>query len=155
MDTADAQDQALLAKLDRLNALVHARDPAIVDELWSDLGFRLVGSEVGEIDETRDELVAHMATLFAKPFRVSWAWGQRKVTRHGDLAWVFADSEIVIASSRSDGAQALYRVRLFQSGMARLGESQRLRARELSQRDSSWPPLQSALFGPARHVSGA
>ena len=97
MDNAEVEDQALLAKLDRLNALVYARNPAIVDELWSDLGFRLVGSEVGEIDETREELAAHMAALFAKQFRVSWAWGQRKVTRHGDLAWVFADGEIVIA----------------------------------------------------------
>jgi hypothetical protein len=97
MDTGDAEDQSLLAKLDRLNALVYARDPAIVDELWSNLGFRLVGSEVGEIDETREELAAHMAALFAKPFQVSWAWAQRKVTRHGDIAWVFADGEIVIA----------------------------------------------------------
>ena len=97
MDRAEGEDQILLAKLDRLNALVYARDPAIVDELWSDLGFRLVGSEVGEVDETREELAAHMAALFAKPFRVSFAWRQRKVTRHGDVAWVFADSEIVIA----------------------------------------------------------
>ena len=97
MDTGDAEDQALLAKLDRLNALVYARDPAIVDELWSDLGSpaRRVGGG-GEIDETRDELAAHMAALFAKPFQVSCAWGQRKVTRHGDIVWVFADSEIVI-----------------------------------------------------------
>jgi hypothetical protein len=97
MDTTDGEHQSLLAKLDRLNALVYARDPAVVDELWSDLGFRLVGSELGEVDETREELAAHMAALFAKPFRVSWAWGQRKVTRQGDIAWVFADSEIVIA----------------------------------------------------------
>jgi hypothetical protein len=97
MKTTDAEDPAVLAKLDRLNALVYARDPAVVDELWSDLGFRLVGSELREVDETREELAAHMTALFAKPFRVSWAWGQRKVTRHGDLAWVFADSEIVIA----------------------------------------------------------
>jgi SnoaL-like domain len=94
MDTTDGEHQSLLAKLDRLNALVYARDPAVVDELWSDLGFRLVGSELGEVDETREELAAHMAALFAKPFRVSWAWGQRKVTRQGDIAWV---SEIVIA----------------------------------------------------------
>lgn len=97
MDATDAEDRALLAKLDRLNDLVYARDPAVVDELWSDLGFRLVGSELGEVDETREELAAHMKALFAKPFRVSWAWRQRKVTCQGDLAWVFADSEIVIA----------------------------------------------------------
>ena len=41
----DADDQAILARLDRLGALLFARDPAIVDELWSDLGCRLVGSE--------------------------------------------------------------------------------------------------------------
>ena len=97
MSAADAEDQAVLAKLDRLNALVHARDPAVVDELWSGLGFRLVGSEIGEVDETREEVAAHMEALFARPIRISWAWGPRKVTHHGDLAWVFADSEIVIA----------------------------------------------------------
>ena len=99
MAVGDAEDQAVLAKLDRLNALIYARDPAVVDELWSDLGFRLVGSEIAEIDETREELAAHMQALFARPIRISWEWRQRKVTRHGDLAWVFADSEIVIASA--------------------------------------------------------
>jgi hypothetical protein len=34
----DADDQAILARLDRLGALLFARDPAIVDELWSGLG---------------------------------------------------------------------------------------------------------------------
>ena len=99
MAVGDAEDQAVLAKLDRLNALIYARDPAVVDELWSDLGFRLVGSEIAEIDETREELAAYMQALFARPIRISWEWRQRKVTRHGDLAWVFADSEIVIASA--------------------------------------------------------
>jgi hypothetical protein len=99
MSAADAEDQAVLAKLDRLSALVDARDLAVVDELWSGLGFRLVGSEIGEVDETREEVAAHMKALFARPIRISWAWGPRRVTHHGDLAWVFAESEIVIASA--------------------------------------------------------
>ena len=32
MDRAEGEDQILLAKLDRLNALVYARDPAIVPD---------------------------------------------------------------------------------------------------------------------------
>jgi hypothetical protein len=96
MDPADADEQAVLVKLDRLSTLVFARDPAIVDELWSDLGFRLVGSEEGEIAETRDAVAAHMGILFAKPIRVCWSWDDRKVTRHGDVAWVFAEGCVEI-----------------------------------------------------------
>jgi len=59
----NSDDQTILSKLDRLSALVFARDPAIVDELWSDLGFRLVGSEQGESAETRDELAVRSRSV--------------------------------------------------------------------------------------------
>lgn len=94
MDAERSEDLAVLAKLDQLNALVFARDPAVIDELWSDLGFRLVGSELGEVAQTRDELAALIKALFAKPFRISWVWADRHVTRHGDLAWALAEGEL-------------------------------------------------------------
>lgn len=54
----NSDEQMVVSKLDRLSALVFARDPTVVDELWCDLGFILRGSERGEGTETRDELVA-------------------------------------------------------------------------------------------------
>src|SRR5882724_1394363 len=94
--TMDADDEAILARLDRLSALLFARDPAIVDELWSDLGCRLVGSEQGETAETREELAALMGGLFSRPKRFSWAWAERRVARHGEIAWVWAEGHVVI-----------------------------------------------------------
>jgi SnoaL-like protein len=90
-------DQAILEKLDRLGALISARDPAVVDELWSGAGFRLIGSEEGESAATREDLATLMAGLFAKPCRISWAWKDRTVTRSGDLAWVCTECDLVLA----------------------------------------------------------
>src|SRR5258707_6036768 len=52
--------------------------PAIVDELWSDLGFRLIGSEPGEIADTRDGLARLMNSLFSRPARLTWSWTSRR-----------------------------------------------------------------------------
>jgi hypothetical protein len=99
----DADDQAILARLDRLGALLFAREPAIVDELWSELGFRMVGSEPGEIADTREGLAALMAGLFSRKARLSWAWDDRKATRQGEIAWIFAEGYVVVtASDRTD-----------------------------------------------------
>jgi hypothetical protein len=98
MNSDNADDRAILSKLDRLNALVFARDPGVVDELWSDLGFRLIGSEQGESAATREELAALIEALFLKPIRISWVWKDRTLTRLGGFAWVCADGEIEIAS---------------------------------------------------------
>ena len=90
-------DKIVLSMLDRLGACLSARDPAIVDELWTDLGFRLIGSELGESAETRAELAALFDALFSMPARLSWAWSERTVTRSGDLAWVCAEGALEMA----------------------------------------------------------
>jgi hypothetical protein len=95
----NSDEQTILSKLDRLSTLVFARDPAVVDELWCDLGFSLYGSERGEKAETRDELVALFKNLFSKPYRVSWAWEKKALNRHGDLAWVCAESQVEVTHS--------------------------------------------------------
>ena len=85
--------EAIAAKLDRAGALMFARDPAIVDELWSD-GFRLVGSEIGEIAATRDELVTLVTAIFNAPFKLCWVWDDKSVTIENDIAWVFAQGHL-------------------------------------------------------------
>ncbi len=96
MNPANADDREILSRLDRLNALLFGRDPALVDELWNDLGFRLIGSELGESAATREELAAIMADLFSRPFRLSWAWKNRAVTRAGEFAWVCVDCDLTM-----------------------------------------------------------
>ena len=99
----DADDRAILARLDRLGELLFARDPAIVDELWSGFGFRLIGSEPGEIADTREGLAALMAGLFSRKARLSWSWDNRSVTRQGEIAWIFAEGYVVVtAPDRTD-----------------------------------------------------
>ena len=110
----NTDDEAVLAKLDRLRALLHARDPAVIDELWSGPGFRLVGSEQGESAQTRDELAALFENLFSKPVRLSWAWDERTVTRHGDLAWVYADGQLEISEADRTARKPYRMVCIFQ-----------------------------------------
>lgn len=85
--------QAITAKLDRASELMFARDIAVVDELWSD-GFRLVGSEEGEIAAARDELVALVTALFGAPFRLRWDWDDKSFTIENEIAWVFAQGHL-------------------------------------------------------------
>lgn len=80
---------AINAKLDVAANLMFAKDMAIIDELWSD-GFRLVGSEEGEIAATRDELVAVISAIFAQPFRLRWVFNDKSFNIENDIAWVFA-----------------------------------------------------------------
>jgi hypothetical protein len=118
-----ADEAAILSRLDRLNALLFARDPAIVDELWSDRGFALHGSELGESARTRDELAALFGGLFARPFRLSWAWESRTVTRERDIAWVSAEGHIELTHADRVERQPYRMIGIFQ----KLGEDWRWR----------------------------
>lgn len=86
-------NQAIFSKLERASTLMFARDIAIIDELWSH-GFRLVGSEEGEIAASRDELEMLIGTLFGAPFRLRWDWDDKVVTIENDIAWVFAQGHV-------------------------------------------------------------
>jgi hypothetical protein len=86
-------EQAIAAKLGRASDLMFARDIAIVDELWSD-GFRLVGSEVGEMASTRQELHDLVSYVFTAPFRLRWIWDSHPVKVENDMLWVFAQGRV-------------------------------------------------------------
>ncbi|MDB5523303.1 MAG: hypothetical protein JWM58_1066 [Rhizobium sp.] len=88
-------EKAIAAKLDRLSELMFTRDRAIIDALWSD-GFRLIGSEKGEVAETRDQLESLFNSIFTHPARFRWAWDERSVTIEDDIAWVFAEGHVEI-----------------------------------------------------------
>lgn len=86
--------QAILAKLDRLSELAFNRDPAIVDEVWSP-GLRWSGSSSGEFAEDREGLSALMEGLFDLPVRYSFDFARRDVDVKGDVAWLFAEGDVV------------------------------------------------------------
>ena len=86
--------RAILARLDRLGELVFGREPAVVDELWSDLGFILYGSEAGESAHTREELAHLFEGLYALPFRIRWRWDDPAVTISRDIAWFISEGQI-------------------------------------------------------------
>ena len=87
-------EEAILARLDRLGELMFARDPAVVDELWSEAGFSLYGSEAGEHAATRDDVARIFASLYALPFRICWRWEKPAITIAGDIAWLSSEGQI-------------------------------------------------------------
>jgi ketosteroid isomerase-like protein len=108
-EVADAATLGVIrAKVARMSALLAARDPAIVDELWSP-GFRLVGSEHGEIAEDRPRLERLFAMLFARPVAYGFDFTTFAVGRQGDIAWLFADGHI-LAQGATETARHPYRL---------------------------------------------
>lgn len=86
--------EAIRRKIGRMSALLAARDEAIVGEIWSP-GFRLVGSEQGEVAADRGRLENLFRMLFARPVRYSFDFAVFEVDRHGDVAWLFAEGDLV------------------------------------------------------------
>jgi hypothetical protein len=86
-------EQAITSKLEKASDLMYARDLGIIDELWSD-GFRLVGSEEGEIAATRYDLEGLINFLFSAPFRLRWKWASLDFVTENDIAWVFAQGQV-------------------------------------------------------------
>ena len=102
----DVEDQAILWKLEQFSALVFGRDRSLANELWSDLGFSLVGPEFGDETHTRAELVTRLEEIFELPMRLSFGWTDVKVLRERDIAWAIADCRPRPHLSRHRGVHA-------------------------------------------------
>jgi len=100
IEDAANDHQTILAMIERLSVLLYDRNPEIVSELWSS-GFRLVGSEIGEIVETHEGLVALIDNLFSRAPRFSWDWMRKDISIHKDFAWAFAEGHLVQTSIES------------------------------------------------------
>ncbi len=90
-------EAAIRAKVERFSGLLRSQDPAIVDEVWSP-GFRLVGSEPGEVADSRDALVTLFGRLFSRPVRYAFDFETFAVEAAGDVAWLFAEGDLVATS---------------------------------------------------------
>lgn len=113
MTTPQSDRDALVAPLrgllEEASARIFARDLTIVDLFWEGGQFWLFGSEADEQDLTREALRAHMAVLFAKPYRIRFAFGDMQVDGHADIAW--ANAHAVLEVHHPDRvAQAPYRL---------------------------------------------
>ena len=86
----------LRVMLDEASARLHARDVTIVDLFWQGGSFWLFGSEAGEQDLTREALATHMAALFAKPYRIRFAFGEMQVDCQADMAWANAQAVLEV-----------------------------------------------------------
>ncbi len=95
---ADATtEQEILAVFDRFNEVVPARDlPATMALFAQEADVLLLGSEAGEVAMGRGELLRFFTRIYSRPVRYSWVWRRRTVSCIGDIAWVFAEGEIVV-----------------------------------------------------------
>lgn len=94
-------EQAIRRKVARMSGLLAAHDMAIVDELWSP-GFRLIGSEQGEIAEDRAGLERLFTMLFARPVSYAFDFRRFDLAAQSGVAWLFAEGDLV--ASAADGA---------------------------------------------------
>jgi len=86
--------------LARLGGFLTQKDPAFADEFASDAEVLLVGSEVGEVADTRAGLAAFLEKIYAQPMRVRWEWKTQRVASAGDVAWIFAEGELLAQASK-------------------------------------------------------
>jgi ketosteroid isomerase-like protein len=107
-------DAAINARIDRIIALLRDRDPAIVEELWTERGFRLVGSEKGEVFRTRAELDSKFAAILANPRQLIFEWPRREITVEGDVCWVFVEGDLVYRGEGGDERKAYNATFIFQ-----------------------------------------
>ncbi len=97
----EVRDQVLQA-LERFESLVAARDPALLSEFAEEADVRLVGSEVSEVATGPAEVEALVDRLFGLPVQIRWAWRSRDVSFVGDVAWLFAQGEVVLSGERAE-----------------------------------------------------
>lgn len=96
MDSDAKTIAEVLDTLDRLNMLLAEKNEAIVDEFASEPDVVLIGSSAGEIARGPAALAVFFNQIRRLPSQLRWEWLARHVTAVGDVAWLFADGEVVI-----------------------------------------------------------
>ena len=89
-------EKDLHSRLDAFVEMIKRTDISLVDELWGDGGFLMVGSEQGEICRTRTEVDAKLRAVFANPATLVFDWPKLTVTIVGSAAWIFAEGNLVL-----------------------------------------------------------
>ncbi len=97
MDPIETRKE-VTAALQRLGVLVSCKDPAVLAEFASDAEVLLVGSEAGEVAEGPHALRDFFQRVFRSPASVGWEWRKVRISCAHDLAWLFAEGEVVIVT---------------------------------------------------------
>jgi ketosteroid isomerase-like protein len=95
-------ERIILDKLDLFVEGIASKDVRLIDELWGDGRFAMIGSEQGEICRTRAELDGKMHAIFASPATLRFEWPDRSVRVVGDVAWVLALGDLVIRDAAGE-----------------------------------------------------
>jgi len=82
--------------LERLNALMGAKDIGVVNAFDDEADVLLVGSEVDEVVQGKAALKAFFETLFAKPVTIGWDWVRIDTGALGSVLWFFAEGYAVL-----------------------------------------------------------
>ena len=85
----------ILAAFERVETCIAARDLSVAGLFTAD--GRIVGSEMSDLATGRDAIAAHFEIYFALPFTIHWDWRSRDVSCMGNVAWLFADGDLVPA----------------------------------------------------------
>ena len=98
MDKAEAKRQVNQA-LQRLGMLVSRKDPAVLGEFAADADVLLVGSESGEVVEGPAGLRDFFQKVYRAPANVGWEWRKVRIASEGNVAWLFAEGQVVIVTN--------------------------------------------------------
>ena len=97
MDKLEARTQ-VTAALQRLGMLVSRKDPSVLSEFAADADVLLVGSEGGEVVEGPAALRDFFQRVFRAPANVGWEWRKVRISSADDVAWLFAEGEVVVVT---------------------------------------------------------
>lgn len=97
MDKAEVRREVGSA-LQRLGMLVSRKDPNVIGEFAADAEVLLVGSENGEVVEGTAALRDFFTRVFRAPANVGWEWRKVRISSCADVAWLFAEGEVVIVA---------------------------------------------------------
>jgi ketosteroid isomerase-like protein len=95
--------------LERFNELVSTRDLDVLAEFAPGGEVLLVGSETGEVASGRQELEAFFRRVFARENTFSWEWDRLEVSHQGEVAWFFAEGQVVL-SKPNEQRKSPYRI---------------------------------------------
>lgn len=95
--------------LERFGELVAGRDMAVVAEFAPAAEVLLIGSEIGEEARGHAALHVFLARVFAGPASIRWSWDRVDVAGVGEVAWVYAEGQVVVTREGSE-SRAPYRL---------------------------------------------
>jgi ketosteroid isomerase-like protein len=85
--------------LERFFHLVSTRDMRVLAEFAPGGDVLLVGSDAGEIATGPQEIEAFFTRIFAGTSTFSWKSRRIAVSQAGDIAWFFADGQMIVEST--------------------------------------------------------